>query len=92
MADAPLSSQARRTPAAALPEVALPALRLVEPGPAGSYDDDDAHVTVPVRRADGDVVRVPAVLLLSAAGRCVCDDCCRDYASRRARARMSVIG
>ena len=75
------------------------ALRLVPPSPV---EDDDVHLTVPVPRSsaaatgapwrtDGEVAFVPAVLLLAAAGRCSCDDCCAALARRQGRLRLSSV-
>ncbi len=69
---------------------------------AGRTQDDGAEpplLTVPVPRAPGstpwrtqdDVTHVPAVLLLAAAGRCSCEDCCAVLAARlRPRALLPV--
>ena len=65
---------------------------LLDVGGPAEQQDGDSLVTVAVRRADGDVVRVPAVLLLSAEGRCACRTCCDDYAERRRRSRFSLVG
>lgn len=61
-------------------------------------EEDAPHVTVPVPRSSdaaaaapwrtqGEVAFVPAVLLLAAAGRCSCEDCC-DVLARRMRTQQ----
>ncbi len=73
-------------------------LRLV-PTPA---EDDQAHPTVPVPRTsdaataapwrtDGDVAWVPAVLLLAAAGRCSCEDCCAVLVRQQRRRHVGAV-
>lgn len=76
-----------------------PSLRVVA-APAGDDDapDEGLPLTVPVPRAgdtpwprDGDITWVPAALLLAAAGRCSCDDCCADLARSRARRQLASV-
>ena len=76
-------------------------LTLVAPAAASATDDaveDGLPITVPVARAgrtpwphDGEVTWVPAALLLAAAGKCSCDDCCSSLARSRARSRLSAV-
>ena len=65
-------------------------------------DDDEPHVTVPVPRTsdaasaapwptDGNVAWVPAVLLLAAAGRCSCDDCCAVFVREQRRKHVGAV-
>jgi hypothetical protein len=68
----------------------------------GPLDEDEVHdglpMTVPVPRAGdtpwptvGDTTWVPAALLLAAAGRCSCDDCCAELARSKARRRLAAV-
>lgn len=76
-----------------------PNLSVVAPAlPEDGTSDGDLPLTVPVPRAgrtpwrrDGDVTWVPAALLLAAAGRCSCDDCCSELARRRARRQLLCV-
>lgn len=59
---------------------------------------DGLPMTVPVPRAGttpwptvGDTTWVPAALLLAAAGRCSCDECCIELARSKARRRLAAV-
>ena len=79
-------------------QLAPPRLSLV----ASVETADRPHVTVPVPRSSdaataapwhtqGEVAWVPAVLLLAAAGRCSCDDCCAALARTQRRRHVTAV-
>ena len=59
---------------------------------------DDAPVTIPLPRTpgmdwpgDGDVVHVPAALMLAASGRCSCPPCIDGFVHMLARTRLRAV-
>ncbi|MCW2777002.1 MAG: hypothetical protein JWN17_727 [Frankiales bacterium] len=75
-----------------------PTLSLVQVVPAPREQDESLPLTVPVAgagetpwRSEGETTWVPAALLLAAAGRCSCDDCCAVLARTKARRQLAAV-